>query len=52
MARIFSFTWLYPSLLNIYPSESQANPCLHEEIKTRMRWPTLGLEAGVPRVSC
>ena len=23
--------WLYP-LLKIYPSESQANPCLHEEV--------------------
>ena len=29
---IFSSTQLYPSLLKIYPSESQDNPCLHEEV--------------------
>ena len=28
---IFSSTQLYPSLLKIYPSESQDNPCLHDE---------------------
>ena len=32
IVRIFSFTRLYPYLLKIYLSESQANLCLHEEI--------------------
>ena len=32
IVRIFSFKRLYPSLLKIYASESQANPCLHEEV--------------------
>ena len=32
IVRIVSFKRLYPSLLKINLSESQANPCLHEEV--------------------
>ena len=32
IVRIFSFKRLYPYLLNIHPSESQANPSLHKEV--------------------
>ena len=46
--------WLYPSLLKISPSKSQANPCLHEEVVKILTSSHLanpgrpGLEAGHP----